>query len=123
MAKFIPKTYEQVLQREIDRAVARSKLSDLTETSALKAVLSATAREIADAYFQMKNLVDLFSIDRAAGDDLDERAKDYNPAVISRNLATIASGNLVFGRAVAGPIVVPARPRGEEIGRASCRER
>src|SRR3972149_4168515 len=94
MAKFIPKTYEQVLQREIDRAVARSKLPDLTETSARKAVLSATAREIADAYFQMKNLVDVFSIDRAAGDDLDERAKDYNPAVISRNPATLASGTL-----------------------------
>ena len=116
MAKFIPKTYEQVLQREIDRAVARSPLSDLTETSALKAVLAATAREVADAYFQMKNLLDLFSIDRAAGADLDERAKDYNPAVISRILATVASGNLVFTRAIAGPIVVPAGTRVEVPG-------
>lgn len=116
MAKFVPKTYEQVLQREIDRAVARSALSDLTETSALKAILSATAREVADAYFQMKNLVDLFSIDRAAGDDLDERAKDYNPSVISRRQAAAATGNLVFARAIAGPIVVPAGTRVEVPG-------
>lgn len=116
MAKFTPKTFDQVLQREIDRAVARSNLSDLTETSAVKAVLAATAREIADAYFQMKNLVDLFSIDRAKGDDLDERAKDYNPAVVSRYIATKATGNLVFARAVAGPIVVPAGTRIEVPG-------
>lgn len=116
MAKFVPKTYEQVLQRSIDRAVARSALSDLTETSALKAILAACAREIADGYFQMKNLVDLFSIDRATGADLDERAKDYNPAVIARRQSSFATGNLVFGRAVAGPIVVPAGTRVEVPG-------
>jgi uncharacterized phage protein gp47/JayE len=116
MAKFVPKTYEQVLQREIDRVVARSALSDINETAALKAVLAATAREVADAYFQMKNLVDLFSIDRAAGDDLDERAKDYNPTIISRNPATVATGNLVFTRAVAGPIVIPSGTRVEVPG-------
>lgn len=100
MGIFVPKTFETILQRQIDRVVARSKLSDLTDTSGMKTVLAATAREMADGYLQMKYLTDLFSIDRAAGDDLDERAKDYNPVVISRVLATQATGALQFSRVV-----------------------
>jgi len=43
-------------------------------------------------------LLALFSIDTAAGDDLDERAKDIQPATIERIAATKASGIVVFSR-------------------------
>lgn len=111
MGKFVPKTYETILQRMIDRVVARSKLNDITDTSNVKAILAACAREMADGYYQTKNLVDLFGIDRAVGEDLDERAKDFNPVVIARKTSVKAVGNLVFTRAVAGPMNIPIGTR------------
>lgn len=103
------KRFEDILQRMIDRVVARTTLSDLTDASAVKHVLAAVAREIDDAYFQMTRLTDLFSIDRAAGSDLDERAKDIQPGTLVRLGAQRATGTIVFSRAVASAttIVIP----------------
>jgi uncharacterized phage protein gp47/JayE len=112
MGQFVPKTFETILQRMIDALVARSELSDLTDTSIAKSFMAAFARELDDAYYQTKNVIDLFSIDRAAGEDLDERAKDYNPVVVTRIASSAATGNLQFSRAVAGPLVsIPAGVR------------
>src|SRR3972149_5108082 len=98
MGQYVPKTFETILQRMIDRYVARSTLTDLTDTSIAKSFMAAFPRELDDAHFQTKNLLDIFSIDRAAGEDLDERAKDFNPAIITRNLAVQATGTLQFAR-------------------------
>ena len=112
MGQYVPKTFETILQRMIDRYVARSTLTDLTDTSIAKSFMAAFAREIDDAHFQTKNLLDIFSIDRAAGEDLDERAKDFNPAIITRNLAIQATGTLQFSRSAPGPLVsIPAGVR------------
>lgn len=114
MAKYVPKAYEQVLQRMINRVVARSKLSDLTDTSQAKTLLAACAREIDDLYFQTNNLLNLFSIDRAAGEDLDERAADYNPQVVTRRTAARATGTLTFSRATPAPNDIPI-PLGSRV--------
>lgn len=106
MGKFVPKTYDQILQRMADRLVARSSLSDVDDKAQVKAALSAFARELADAHYQTRNLLDLFSLDRAEGDDLDERIEDF-PIELARKLAVAAVGSLVFSRNVSGPIVVP----------------
>lgn len=117
MAKFVPRAFEDILQRMINKVVARSNLSDLEETSSVKWVLSAIAREMDDAYFQMSNLLKTFSITTAEGSDLDERAADYNPEIIARLPAVAATGTVIFSRVTAGgAVTVPAGVRVEVPG-------
>jgi hypothetical protein len=82
----------------IAKVVSRTKLSDVSNTSTWKHVLAAAARQDDEQYYQMSLLLLLFSIDSADGDDLDERAKEIQPAVVTRNLASKATGNVVFFR-------------------------
>lgn len=110
MAKYVPKIYPDILQRMINRVVARTALSDLTDSSVFKHILAAVAREVDDAYFQMNNKLDVFSIDRASGEDLDRRAEDYGGIIGARQQAIAATGNVTFSRATANPgpdIVIP----------------
>lgn len=107
MGQFIPKTRDQILARMINRVVARSGLSDLNDGSSIKQVLAAAAREDDDQYFQMINLLDLFDIMKARGTDLDERAKEFNSAIISREQPRAATGAVVFSRtSVVGDISI-----------------
>jgi uncharacterized phage protein gp47/JayE len=115
MAKFVPKIYPDILQRMINRTVARSQLSDLTDSSTFKHVLGATAREVDDAYYQMNNKLDVSSVDRASGDDLDRRAEDYIAAVPPRIQAVAATGTLVFSRTTINPGPVINIPIGYEV--------
>jgi len=115
MAKFVPKVFPDILQRMINRVVARTALSDLTDTSVFKTILAAVAREVDDAYYQINNKLDVFSIDRASGDDLDRRAEDYNPVAISRRQAVAATGPLVFSRNTVNPGPDITIPIGTEV--------
>lgn len=109
MASFVPKTYEDILQRLVNRVVARSTLTDLTETAAGKTLLAAVAREADDLYYALVNILATFAIDTAAGQDLDDRAADFN---ITRKTATKATGALVFARTgTAGLVPIPAGVR------------
>lgn len=100
MPTFQPKRHEQILQRMVARVVARTELSDLTDSSVFKHILAAAAREDDDQYYQMTLLLKLFSIDKAEGEDLDERAKDVQPDGLERLAASLATGTVVFSRAV-----------------------
>ncbi len=93
------KTFPQILQRLIAKTVARSELSDLTDSSSVRHILAAVAREVDDAYYQMTRVTDSFSIDRAAGLDLDERARDIQPGTLRRLGPRRAQGLVVFSRA------------------------
>lgn len=109
MPAFTVKHYEQILQNMISIVVSRTDLSDLTDASVHKHILAATAREIDEAYYQMVRLQDIFSIDTARGDDLDARAAEIQPALITRRQATIATGNVVFSRSgTSGTVNIPA---------------
>jgi uncharacterized phage protein gp47/JayE len=109
MPRFTPKRYEQIFTAMLAKVVTRTVLSDIVDTSVMKHVLAAAARQDDEQYFQMTLLLDLFSIDRASGDDLDERAKDIQPAVVTRNAAVKSSGNVVFSRAgTSGTVLIPA---------------
>lgn len=92
------KRQEQIQERIANSLVARTELSDLADSSTMKHMVVATAREIDDLYFQLFNLTLLFSIDQASGEDLDERARDIQPGTISRISAQRAVGNIVFSR-------------------------
>ncbi len=98
MAKFIPRRKEQILAQMIATAVARSELSDVADSATVKHILAAAARADDEIYFEMQNLLLLFSIDTAVGEDLDERAKDIQPGIIKRFLASPATGTIVFSR-------------------------
>ena len=112
MPKFTTKSHEQILAAMLAKAVSRTKLSDVNDASAIKHVLSASARQDAEQYYQMTLLLQLFSIDTATGDDLDQRAKDIQPGLISRLPATKAVGTVVFSRkGTTGTNVIPVGTR------------
>lgn len=117
MPAFVAKRYEQILTQMIARVVSRSKLSDISDSAVSKHVLAAAARQDDEQYFQMTLLLQLFSIDTATGDDLDERAADIQPGVITRNTAVKARGNLQFSRpGTAGTITIPAGTKAKTVG-------
>lgn len=108
MGQFVPKTFEDILERMVNRVVARTDLTDINDGASLKQVLAAAAREDDDAYFQMINLLDLFDIDKAIGADLDERAKEFNPALITRREAVKSTGQVTFSRSgTVGTVTIP----------------
>lgn len=98
MPRFTVKRHEQILTSMIAKVVARTKLSDVSNTSVWKHVLAAAARQDDEQYYQMLMLRKLFDLTQAKGDDLDERAKEVQPSIITRELARKASGNVVIYR-------------------------
>lgn len=111
MPALVLKRYEAILQQMINTVVTRSNppLTDITDSSTFKHMLAAPSREIDEVYYQLGLIPDLFSIDTAVGDDLDARAAEIEPQLISRNAATKATGTVVFGRqGTTGSVVIPA---------------
>lgn len=103
------KRQETVLQSLISNTVAVTDLSDVTDSSSWLGVFQAIAREFDEVYFQLTRMSDLFSIDTAAGDDLDERARDIQPGTITRIQPRRSIGNVVFSRqSTSGTVIIPA---------------
>lgn len=90
--------FEQILERQLSRMVARTDLSDVSDSSIVKNILAATARELDEAYYQMTRLRDVFDLRRASGEDLDERAAEIAPNTLSRIQANRAVGEVTFSR-------------------------
>jgi len=112
MPTFTPKSHEQILAAMIAKIVSRTNLSDVGDASVVKHVLSAAARQDSEQYYQMTLLLQLFSIDTATGDDLDARAKEIQPGLISRLPAQKAVGVVVFSRrGTTGTVAIPVGTR------------
>lgn len=108
MAVFQPRNRVQILREMVARVISRSKLVGLTRNSVVFHVLAAAANEDAEQYVQMARLRNLFSIDRATGSDLDERAAEVLPGTIFRRSALFASGTVIFSRpGTVGTVVIP----------------
>jgi uncharacterized phage protein gp47/JayE len=109
------KTNKDIHTRMRNRMVARSDLTDLTPTSGWNQVLAAAAREDDEQWFMMGKIQDFTDLDKVSGVDLDERAKELNPSLISRKQAIKAYGEVVFSTstAVAGSDVTI--PIGTEV--------
>lgn len=113
MPGLLLRRYEQILQQEINTVVARTAglpnpLNDLTDSSIFKHVLAATARALDEAYYQLGRIPDLFSLDTAVGDDLDQRAREIQPALLARRQAVKATGTVIFSRTgTSGTVTVP----------------
>lgn len=109
MPVFQPRNRVEIIREMVARAVSRSKLTKLTKNSAVYHVLAAAANEDAEQYVQMARLRSVFNLDSATGSDLDERAAEIQPAVLTRRLATPASGNVIFSRqGIVGTTPIPA---------------
>lgn len=107
MPRFTPRRQEQIQAGMIAKVVARSPMSDVSNTSVWKHVLAAAARSDDEIYYQMVLLRLLFDLDEAEGDDLDERAKEIQPSIVTRDLSVKSVGNAVFYRtAVTGTVVI-----------------
>lgn len=112
MPQFQPKRHEQILADEITKLVTNTQLTDVADSSSVKGMLAATAREMDEGYFQMENVLLLFDIFKATGDDLDERAKEIQPGTITRIGPQQAVGTVIFSRAgTTGTINIPIGTR------------
>jgi uncharacterized phage protein gp47/JayE len=108
MPVFRPRNRIEIMRQMVARAVARSRLSGLTQNSNVFHLIAAFATELAEAYFQLARLRDVFSIDKATGSDLDERAKEIQPGTIRRRTALYATTPLrVTRNTTAGTLPIP----------------
>lgn len=111
MPRFEPVTYTFILNRLINRVVARSELTGVEAGGQLHTILSGVAHELDGLNFNMTSLQDIWSIDTATGRDLDERALDYptdSASTLLRLEATQAAGNVVFSRSgTSGLVSIP----------------
>jgi uncharacterized phage protein gp47/JayE len=100
---FQTETKDEILQRMINKIVARSGLNDVTQTGEFFKVLVAISRQLERIYHGMEDLLDDTDLDQAAGVELDERAKMMNPDEITRDLETAGTGQVQFGRSTPAP--------------------
>ena len=94
----------------INRVVARSDLTDVTDAGQFRRFLAAIARELDAIYYQLGRVTDTWSLDRATGEDLDRRVAELQPAGIVRLGARRATGSVVFSRraVTADTRIIPA---------------
>lgn len=99
----------EILRDLVARVVARSTLTGLVRNGAVYHVLAGAAEEAHEIYVQLAQLRQVFSIDTATGSDLDERAREIQPAIISREQALYATGLQTFSRSgTSGTLAIPA---------------
>src|SRR3990167_11420489 len=82
----------------MNRLVARSRLTDVTDGSVGKQVAGAVARRLEQAYRSIARIMELYSVHRAQGEDLDARAREYMPEGYERRGASRAVGTLRWTR-------------------------
>lgn len=90
---FVPRSFTTILADSIAYVQTRSNVSDFTVGSVARTILEAAALEDDEQYFQMVQLLDLFSYTTASGEDLDRRLADFN---IFRRAAVSAFGKVKF---------------------------
>jgi uncharacterized phage protein gp47/JayE len=93
MAEFTPRTFDQILNEMIASVQSNTDISDFSVGSAVRTILEAAAAEDDEQYFQMTQILSIFSIFTARGVKLERRLADFG---ISRNLAKQATGRVKF---------------------------
>jgi uncharacterized phage protein gp47/JayE len=90
---FTPRTFDSILADMIAYVRSNTAISDFTVGSVIRTVLEAAALEDDEQYFQMVQLLDLFSITTARGENLDRRMADYG---ITRRAPQYATARVQF---------------------------
>lgn len=91
---FVPRNFEQILTDMIAHVRANTTLTDFNVGSVIRTILEAAALEDDEQYYQMVQLLDAFRIATASGEDLDERAADFN--VVRLLPASAFTSSIVF---------------------------
>jgi len=78
MTLFTPRSYETILNDSIAYMKALTAINDFTVGSVIRTILEAAAIEDDEQYFQMAQLLDMFSFLTSEGPDLDRRLADFN---------------------------------------------
>lgn len=102
---FTPRTFEVILNDMIAYMQSRTSISDYNVGSVIRTILEAAALEDDEQYFQMVQLLDLFSFTTAAGEDLDRRLADFGLVRRSATSAT-ARGKFVDNNLIRTRIAV-----------------
>lgn len=98
----------EILRQMVARVVARSELQKLRRNSVVFHILAAASNEDANIYFQLARLRELFSIDKASGSDLDERAREIQPGTVTRVTEIYGTTSVVFSRpGIVGTVTIP----------------
>jgi len=84
---FSPRTYTEILDEMIAHVQRYTTVSDFTPGSVVRTILEASALEDDEQYFQMVQLLDIFSINTATGGDLDRRMADFGLIRLSAKAA------------------------------------
>lgn len=96
---FTPRQFTEILDDMISFVQANTRITDFTIGSAIRTILEASALEDDEQYFQMVQLLDIFSIRTSTGVELDGRVADYNIVRLQPSTATgkvtIYDGNLI----------------------------
>ena len=96
---FTPRQFTEILDDMIAFVQANTRVTDFTIGSAIRTILEASALEDDEQYFQMVQLLDIFSIRTSTGVELDGRVADYNivrlQPTTSYGNVTIYDGNLI----------------------------
>lgn len=100
---FVPRTFDQILQDMIAYMQSRTEVSDYNVGSVVRTVLEAAALEDDEQYFQMVQLLDLFSFTKAENEDLDRRLADFGltrrPAIPATAKVRFVDNTLIRTRA------------------------
>lgn len=75
---FTPRTFVEILNDMVAYVQTRTAISDFTPGSVIRTLLESAALEDDEQYFQMVQLLDMFSLNTATGSDLDRRMADFN---------------------------------------------
>lgn len=98
MARIELRTDPQILEEMVNRVVARTSLSDVTDASSILQLLRAVAAQLGEAYFQMSLVGLLNDSTQAKGSDLDAFAARVIPGRLRRRGSRQAVGLQVFSR-------------------------
>ena len=90
---FTPRTFPEILFDMVAYVQSTTNLTDFTPGSVIRTLLEASALEDDEQYFQMVQLLDMFSLSTATGADLDRRMADFR---LYRLPARRAFGKVIF---------------------------
>lgn len=109
MPVFRPRNRIEIFRSMAARVVARSPLKRLESNGGVFHLIGAAASELAEVYFQLTRLRQLFSIDTATGSDLDARAAEIQPTLTGgRRGALFGTTQVVFSRpGTTGTVAIP----------------
>lgn len=88
------KHFKQILEDFLSYVVGHSDATDTNPGSIIRTIGEAYGIEAAQLYVAIRALLNLFSIDKASGEDLDERAADFGE---TREQPTKSSGKVTIG--------------------------